>query len=120
MSDYAHLSREALIERVAALEGALRLKGTRSVASFFSLPPILANLLELLVTQPYVTQEIAEEQLGICKDLKVAICRLRRELEPWGIEIKSKRFTGYWLGGDTKAKIKSLLTVESNPPPQED
>ena len=109
-----------MLFRSAALEDALRLKGKRSIASFFSLPPILAKLLELLVALPYVNQEAAEEQLGICKDLKVAICRLRRELEPRGIEIKSRRFTGYWLDADTKAKIQSLLTVESNPPPQED
>jgi hypothetical protein len=120
MADSEYLTREALVERVAALENALRLKGTRSVASFFALPPILAKLLELLVALPFVNQEAAEEQLGICKDLKVAICRLRRELEPRGIKIKSRRFTGYWLDEATKASIQSLLTAESNPPAQED
>lgn len=107
---YEDQSRDDLLNRIAALEAALGYNDTKQLISAFRIPPTLANLLSLLISTPYVTAEEVEKKLGACKDLKVAICRLRKELAKYEIEIKSRRFSGYWIEDATKDRIRAMLT----------
>lgn len=80
-----------------------------NLAVTFRLTPVLNNLLGLLLALPIVTPEMIRQRLEIAPDAKVAIHRLRKHLEPWAIEIGSRRNVGYWLEEDAKARIKSLI-----------
>ena len=40
---------------------------------------------------------------------KVAICKIRRRLKPYGIEIKTWRGVGYYLDDENKAKLQALM-----------
>lgn len=107
---YEDQSRDDLLNRIAALEAALGKNEVKQLVSTFRIPPSLANLLSMLISTPYVTTEEVEKQLGACKDLKVAICRLRKMLVSYEIEIKSRRFSGYWIEEATKDRIRAMLT----------
>ena len=74
----------------------------------FRLAPSMRKLLALLMANEYVTADLIGTDIQ--SDAKVAIHRLRALLEPWGIEIKSRRFVGYWLTAETKIHIKNLIT----------
>lgn len=102
---------ETLRARVEQLEAALN-QNSKQLAALFRLTPALSNLLGLLMSLPYVDAETVEKQVGLFTNLKVAICRLRKELEPHGITIKSRRFSGYWLEESDKQRIRSLLPAE--------
>ena len=90
-----------------------------NLAVTFRLTPVLNNLMGLLLTLPTVTPEMIRQRLEIAADAKVAIHRLRKHIEPWGIKIRSRRNLGYWLEDEDKAKIKTLLanTLEKNAAP---
>lgn len=81
-----------------------------SLAATFRLTHVLNNLMGLLLALPIVTPEMIRQRLEIAPDAKVAIHRLRKHLEPWGIEIGSRRNVGYWLEDTTKAQIRRLIT----------
>jgi hypothetical protein len=66
--------------------------------------------LGLLLALPIVTPEMIRQRLEIAPDAKVAIHRLRKHIEPWKIEIGSRRNVGYWLEPEDKAKIKALVS----------
>jgi biotin operon repressor len=80
-----------------------------NLAVTFRLTPVLNNLMGLLLALPNVTPEMIRQRLEIAPDAKVAIHRLRKHIEPWGIEIKSKRNVGYWIESADKLKIKVLV-----------
>ena len=40
---------------------------------------------------------------------KVAVWKLRRKLEPYGVKIKTLRGIGYYLDDENKAKLKQLM-----------
>jgi hypothetical protein len=80
-----------------------------NLAVTFRLTPVLNNLCGLLLALPVVTPEMIRQRLEIAPDAKVAIHRLRKHLEPWKIEIESRRNVGYWLEEVTKARIRALL-----------
>jgi hypothetical protein len=40
---------------------------------------------------------------------KVAVCKLRKRLQPYGIEIKVLRGVGYYMDDADKAKLKTLM-----------
>jgi DNA-binding response OmpR family regulator len=102
---------EALRARIEQLEAALN-QNSKQYTAKFRLTPSLANVLGLLVSLPYVDADTVQERLELFTNMKVAICRLRKELAPHGIEIKSRRFSGYWLDDADKQKIKALTTFE--------
>ena len=81
-----------------------------NLAVTFRLTPVLNNLLGLLLALPVVTPEMIRQRLEIAPDAKVAVHRLRKHLEPWGLAIESKRNVGYWLEHDAKTKIRGLMT----------
>jgi hypothetical protein len=100
---------EFLRERVSKLEAALN-QNSRSMVLTFNLTPGLANLLGMLVALTYVDADTAQSQVGAYTNLKVAICRLRKELAKHEVTIQSRRFSGYWLTEEHKEIIRNLLT----------
>ena len=99
---------EALRDRIRDLESAL-CQRNESLSNTFKLTPALNNMLGLLLSLPTVKSEVIHQRLGIASDAKVAMHRLRKELEAFGIEVHSKRLLGYWLDDETKARIKTMI-----------
>ena len=107
-----HLTTEdELRARIRDLEAALK-QNDKSLAITFKLPPVLSNLLGLLLSVPIVTPEMVRQRLEITTDAKVAMHRLRNHLKPWDIKIHSRRNIGYWIEADDKHRIKAMLTPE--------
>lgn len=102
---------ELLRARVICLEAALNQKHPVMVAKL-NLTPALADLLGLLISLPFVTAHNVQNQLAIFTNMKVGICRLRKILQPHGVEIQSRRFSGYWLSQKDKDYLQALLTDE--------
>jgi hypothetical protein len=102
---------ERLRARVVHLETVLNQKSPAMVAKL-NLTPALSDLLGLLISLPFVTAHNVQDQLAIFTNLKVGICRLRKILQPHGVEIKSRRFAGYWLSEKDKEYLRTLLTDE--------
>lgn len=100
---------ELLRSRVAELEAALGLKN-ETITSRYKLTPAMSSLLGLLVEMPIVTEEAIKEQVRIAADAKVAVYRLRRQLAPYGIEIHSRRGSGWYLDNVTKDSIRLAVT----------
>lgn len=119
MSDTMQAERQsstvaALQQRVRDLEACLGLND-RHLGSIFKLSSSLTNLLGLLMSVPNVTPDMISTRLRIATDPKVAIHRLRAELDDWAtrnkkapLVIHSKRSLGYWLDDDTKTRIKEV------------
>lgn len=103
-----------LRSRVRDLELALG-QGNENLAVTFRLTPVLNNLMGLVLSQRIVTPEMIRQRLEIAPDAKVAICRLRKAIEPWGLEIKSRRNVGYWFEDEAKAKIRALMDDGASP-----
>lgn len=103
---------ETLRARVATLESLLLQKNDR-LQGAFKMPPMLTNLLGLLVSVPYVNTEIAEAQIGIVSNLKVTMHRLRMELKAHNIEVHSRKYAGYWLSDEDKARIREMIADKS-------
>ena len=100
---------EALRARVAELEKLLNQKSS-NYTSVFRMPPALSDLLGLLVAMPTINAEIVQEKMGITSDIKVTMHRLRKELQPFKISIKSRRHAGYWIDDADKERIKAMIT----------
>jgi biotin operon repressor len=109
--------KDQLRARIRDLELTLG-QGDDNLAVTFRLTPVLNNLLGLLLSLPVVTPEMIRQRLEIAPDAKVAVHRLRKHLEPWGLAIESKRNVGYWLEHDAKTKIRELMadTLSGNLP----
>lgn len=108
--------KDQLRARIRDLELALG-QSDDNLAITFRLTPVLNNLLGLLLSVPNVTPEMIRQRLEIAPDAKVAIHRLRKQLEPWlGKDaIESRRNVGYWLSAETKAKIRAMMGTDPVP-----
>jgi len=102
----------AAVERVHMLEAALWQRNNL-IQSTFKLPPSLANVLGLLLSLPVVEIDLICRHAGV--GAKVAIHRLRRAIDPWGLEVRSRRRTGYWLDDIDKMKIREMLMGCADP-----
>lgn len=100
-----------LRDRIAALESALKLKN-ETITSRYKLTPAMSSLFGLLVELPIVDDSLIKSQLKLAADAKVAIYRLRRQLADYGIEIHSRRGSGWFLDSDTKEQIRLAITSE--------
>jgi len=47
---------------------------------------------------------------------KVAVCKLKKKLKPYGIEIKTWRGIGYYLDDENKTKLKALMEKKDDQP----
>jgi hypothetical protein len=100
---------ETLRARIAELEKLLNQKSS-NYTSVFRMPPALSDLLGLLVAMPTINAEIVQDKMGITSDIKVTMHRLRKELQPFKISIKSRRHAGYWIDDADKERIKAMVT----------
>jgi hypothetical protein len=75
----------------------------------YDLSTSLAKILLLLVTNKVVTPQMIQGTHKLTKDAKVAMHRLRRRLEPAGIEVKSMRDVGYWLEYECRKQIHDAI-----------
>jgi len=71
----------------------------------FRMTPALASLLSMLMTSQTVTKEDIEKDGRVATNIRVAMCRLRKELQPYDVTIQSRRFIGYWLNSADKRKV---------------
>lgn len=95
--------------RIAELETALSLK-SETITSRYKLTPAMSSLLGLLVELPIVHDETICDHLKIAANAKVAIYRLRRQLEPHNITVHSRRGSGWYLDDETKNQIRLAVT----------
>lgn len=102
---------DALRARVNELEATLYAERD-ALRSLFKLSNAKSHIIALLMSCKTVDKEMVENNLSIVTDLKVAVCTLRKQLEPWGIKVHSKRGYGYWISDEDKARINLMLTAE--------
>ena len=65
-----------------------------------------AAVLGLLVELPVVTEEVIQDRAKVAGDAKVAVYRLRRQLEGKNITIHMRRGTGWWLDEETRNALR--------------
>lgn len=97
--------------RVTELEATLYAERD-ALGLLFKLSSAKSRIMALLMSCKTIDKELVENNLSIVTDLKVAICTLRKQLEPWNIKIHSKRGYGYWIGDEDKTRINLLLAAE--------
>jgi hypothetical protein len=102
----------AALARIKDLEAALK-QNDQALLAYYRLPPVSTNLFGLLLSMATVTPEMIQQRLEIATESKVAMHRLRRQLEPFGIIVQSKRNVGYWLDDETKKRVQETI----NPTP---
>lgn len=108
---------EALRTRVRDLETALQI-GSQSIHATFMLPPRLADILGVLLSQPVVTSDMIQNKLELATEPKVAVHRLRKAMEKYGIKIQSRNRVGYWIDEAGKAEINRLIAEKMQPADQ--
>ena len=79
------------------------------LCSVFQLPTMLGNLMGLLMAKPTVTMRMTQQ---ITPKPKAAMFRLRKHLEGWKIEIRSRRYVGYWIDDKDKARIRAYVAAK--------
>lgn len=97
--------------RVAELEATLKLKNA-DLRARYKLTPAMNSILGLMLELPMVNDELLQERLGLAADAKVAVFRLRKQLEPHGIKIQCRRGSGWFLDDLTKDRIRREITSE--------
>jgi hypothetical protein len=75
----------------------------------FGLTQQQAKLLALLMEVPVASADIIQRRVKMSTEAKVAIHRLRARMKLYDVEIKAKRFYGFWLEPDQKIKVKELM-----------
>lgn len=75
----------------------------------FGLTQQQAKLLALLMAVPVASGDIIQRRIKMHTEAKVAVHRLRNRLNEYGIQISAKRFYGFWLDSEEKAKIKEMM-----------
>lgn len=70
----------------------------------------------LLVKNPLVTREFAmstlylhEQDMADDKILDVFICKVRRKLQPWNIDILTKWGQGWFMPSESRVKARGLM-----------
>lgn len=115
--DYAFLcaENERLREQVAHLERALGLEYLPPVE--WRLTPSEARLFGGLLARELLTTDAAMAVLyrDMSKDeadpkiIDVYICKIRKKLEPYGIEIATRWGAGYYLTSEGRALVNTML-----------
>lgn len=94
--------------RIQELEELLQLDHEHYVRPF-NLTQQQAKLMALLMDAPVATAETIHKRVGMDTEAKVVAHRLRQRLKPFGIKISAKRFVGFWLSDEDKAKVKEII-----------
>lgn len=97
--------------RILELEGLLQDQhlGYEHYIRPFKLTQQQAKLLALLMEVPVASASIIQRRIKMSTEAKVAIHRLRNRMNEYGITISAKRFYGFWLDSEEKAKIKAMM-----------
>ena len=103
---------EVLHGRIRDLEATLMI-GSKSIRAVFLLPPRLADILGLLLSQQVVPTETLQTRLNLVSDSKVAMHRLRRKMAPLGIKIHSRNRVGYWISDEDKVILQGMLAAKA-------
>lgn len=79
----------------------------------FSLPPVLSKVFLLLMEEQRITNEMIHKLTG---HPKYTMFRLRKTLNKHDVDVKSKRYFGYWLEPADKQKLveAAKATLGSN------
>lgn len=77
------------------------------------LSPITAQIVELLLVYEVVTTEMLAK---LSENPRLAIKRLRANLQPFGVTIQSRRTLGYWLTDEDKDKLGDILRQPAHQP----
>jgi hypothetical protein len=96
--------------RIDELEEALYRKRD-PLEEVFGLSKARTRILSLLISSEVVDTHLVESTLGILGNMRVAVCMMRKDLEPWGLTIHSRRGTGYWIDGVDKARIEAAVAT---------
>lgn len=105
--------------RVAELEAVIG-RANSDIAAAFKLPPAMNRLFSLLLAVPFVTSDMVTGRLNIATDVKVAMFRLRRMLEPYDIKVHARRYIGYWIDQSDKARIRAMLEEHASLLPEQE
>ena len=98
--------------RIQELEGLLldnKSVGYEHYIMPFGLTQQQAKLLALLMDVPVASADIIQRKIKMSTEAKVAVHRLRNRMKLHGIEIKAKRYYGFWLDSEEKAKIREMM-----------
>lgn len=97
--------------RIHELEGQLQAQhaGHEHYIMPFGLTQQQAKLLALLMEVPVASADIIQRRVKMSTEAKVAIHRLRARMKLYDVEIKAKRFYGFWLEPDQKTKVKEMM-----------
>ena len=102
------ITHSQLAHRVVALERLLNLNDT-SIQNTFHLTPACSNLLGLLLYSAVPFKLEDDYTLGGVVNPRATVARLRRQVQPYGIEIHTRRGHGYFITPDTKQRILAML-----------
>jgi hypothetical protein len=75
----------------------------------FKLTQQQAKILCLLMEVPVADAHAISRRTGMSTEAKVAVHRLRNRMKEYGVTISAKRYYGFWLEPDQKAKVKELM-----------
>lgn len=98
----------ALEARVQELEDLLHLDYEKYLRPF-NLTQQQGKLLALLMDAPVASAETIKLRIKMDTEAKVAVHRLRARLEPHSINVQAKRFHGFWLEPEDKAKVAAII-----------
>jgi hypothetical protein len=94
---------------IKELEGQLQVHGHEQYIMPFKLTQQQAKLLALLMEVPVASADVLSRKVKMSTEAKVAIHRLRKRMDEYGITVSAKRFYGFWLEPDQKAKVRELM-----------
>lgn len=100
--------------RIKDLEAALMI-GSKAIGATFLLPPRLADILGILITQPVVTTDVMQTRLSLASEPKVAMHRLRKHMAKYGIKINSRNRVGYWIDDESKQQLRAMIEAKTAP-----
>lgn len=94
---------------IKELEGKLQDHGHEQYIMPFQLTQQQAKLLALLMEHPVCSAHTLQTRVKMSTEAKVAVHRLRKQMDKHGVKINAKRFYGFWLDDEAKTKVRELM-----------
>ena len=107
---------DELRERIAQLEGLLGFRTTTPIE--FGLTGCEARVFGALLAREIATKSAifaavyanrSECDQAEPKIVDVFVCKMRRKLKPFGVDIKTAWGTGYYLDNETKKRVRAMM-----------
>lgn len=86
-----------------------------SLQKRYGLSPQAAKILRLLVEYKIVTPDMIRTEHKIAPEPKIAVYRLRNQMEQHGVNIESQQHVGYWLDEKTREQIAARVVEDLGP-----